>query len=201
MTALYALYKNPPKDGNKEQQPLHARIVPGPTIQTSDLCKVISECTSFSSADVKGLLKALSDWMAYYLEEGRGVELEGIGHFSVSLHCPPIMQENEIRAESITFSKVNFRCSTELKSRLKDMPLERKPHPKKEIFTEKQRKERILAYLDEHRCIYSSTCISINQISKYQAIKDLNEMIEAGIIEKLGHGKSVLYIRKNNDSI
>ena len=46
---------------------------------------------------------------------GYNVELEGIGTFSVSLKSRPVMEKNEIRAESIHFKDVKFRSSKELR--------------------------------------------------------------------------------------
>ena len=54
---------------------------------------------------------------------GYNVELEGIGTFSVSLKSRPVMEKNEIRAESIHFKDVKFRSSKELRDRLKTMPV------------------------------------------------------------------------------
>lgn len=59
MTAQYGLFKNPPHKGEKESDILHARIIPGRTIRIDRITREISECTSFSPGDVKGLLQAL----------------------------------------------------------------------------------------------------------------------------------------------
>ena len=60
--------------------------------------------------------------MVDFLMYGYNVELEGIGTFSVSLKSRPVMEKNEIRAESIHFKDVKFRSSKELRDRLKTMP-------------------------------------------------------------------------------
>ena len=59
MTAQYGLFRNPPHKGEKESDILHARIIPGRTIRIDRVTREISECTSFSPGDVKGLLQAL----------------------------------------------------------------------------------------------------------------------------------------------
>ena len=68
-------------------------------------------------------LAAFQDMMVDFLMFGYNVELEGIGTFSVSLKSRPVMEKNEIRAESIHFKDVKFRSSKELRDRLKTMPV------------------------------------------------------------------------------
>ena len=51
--------------------------------------------------------------MVDFLMFGYNVELEGIGTFSVSLKSRPVMEKNEVRAESIHFKDVKFRSSKE----------------------------------------------------------------------------------------
>ena len=102
MTAQYGLFRNPPHKGEKESDILHARIIPGRTIRIDRVTREISECTSFSPGDVKGLLQAFADVLVSYLEDGDEVELEGLGHFSVSLKCPkPVKYNGEERKARI----------------------------------------------------------------------------------------------------
>ena len=72
---------------------------------------------------MKGILQLFQDMMVDFLMFGYNVELEGIGTFSVSLKSRPVMEKNEIRAESIHFKDVKFRSSKELRDRLKTMPV------------------------------------------------------------------------------
>lgn len=149
MTAQYGLFRNPPHKGEKESDILHARIIPGRTIRIDRVTREISECTSFSPGDVKGLLQAFADVLVSYLEDGDEVELEGLGHFSVSLKCPKITSPRQVRAEDINFKSVNFRCSKEITERLRSMKVERKPGSSKPVkYTVEERKENILKYLE-----------------------------------------------------
>ena len=195
MTAQYGLFRNPPHKGEKESDLLHARIIPGRTIRIDRVTREISECTSFSPGDVKGLLQAFADVLVSYLEDGDEVELEGLGHFSVSLKCPKITNPWQVRAEDISFKSVNFRCSKEITERLRSMKVERKPGSSKPVkYTVEERKEKILKYLGKHETVMSSECMGINECTRYLALKDLKELIAEKKIVKEGYRKVVVYM-------
>ena len=61
----------------------------------------------------KGSWQLFQDMMVDFLMYGYNVELEGIGTFSVAPKSRPVMEKNEIRAESIHFKDVKFRSSKE----------------------------------------------------------------------------------------
>lgn len=195
MSAKYKLVKSPPASQKEGESSMHARIVPQATVKINQLCEEISTMSSFSPGDIKGMLESFSLLLGRHLDGGSNVELDGIGYFSVSLSCPPnVTSESQIRAKSIKFKNVNFRCSTMLKRRLKTMKLEKATPVKKELFTPEQRQNRILSYFRENRTLTTSYCMAINQTNRHVALADLKLLIEAGKVERLGKGRSVLYI-------
>lgn len=194
MTAQYGLFKNPPHKGEKESDILHARIIPGRTIRIDRITREISECTSFSPGDVKGLLQAFADVLVSYLEDGDEVELEGLGHFSISLKCPKITNPRQVRAEDISFKSVNFRCSKEITDRLRCMDVERKPGSSKPVkYNGEERKARIMQYLEKQETIMSSDCMGINECTRYLALKDIKELLAEKKITQQGYRKVVVY--------
>lgn len=195
MTALYGLFRNPPHKGEKESDILHARIIPGRIIRIDRITNDISQCTSFSPGDVKGLLQAFADVLVMYLEDGDEVDLEGLGHFSVSLKCPKITTPRQVRAEEISFKSVNFRCSKEITDRLTVMRVERKPGSSKPVkYTAEDRKARIIQHFEKHDTIMSSDCMGINECTRYLALKDLKELMDEKKIVKEGYRKIAVYM-------
>lgn len=195
MTAQYGLFRNPPHKGEKESDILHARIIPGRTIRIDRITNDISQCTSFSPGDVKGLLQAFADVLVMYLEDGDEVDLEGLGHFSVSLKCPKITTPRQVRAEEISFKSVNFRCSKEITDRLTVMRVERKPGSSKPVkYTAEDRKARIIQHFEKHDTIMSSDCMGINECTRYLALKDLKELMDEKKIVKEGYRKIAVYM-------
>lgn len=192
MTAIYSVFKNPVegKNGGK----LHARLVNQTTIRTGFIIEEVSEMSSFSSADVKGMLEALRNRLEFHLKNGESVELEGLGTFSVSLKCPPSVTEKEITPGKVSFHKVNFRCAKALRSKLQSMKMERSTDGSRlKGFSSDKRKQHILAYLEREGTISTYICRSINGCSKYLALKDLKELIDEGKIIRLGKKENSQY--------
>ena len=194
MGAHYSLFKNPGKEGEEEKATLHARLVNQRIIHTEELAEDISDACSFNTADVKGMLEALKRRLAFHLKYGAVVELEGIGTFSVSLKCPPLTEEKDIKPKHVRFSKVVFRCSKELRSGLKYMEIERSDGGSRlKVLPSDKRKANILRYLQQNETISSSYCRGLNGWSKYMALKDLDELRKEGKIVRLGDRSNAQY--------
>lgn len=188
------MFKNPGKEGEEEKATLHARLVNQRIIHTEELAEDISDACSFNTADVKGMLEALKRRLAFHLKYGAVVELEGIGTFSVSLKCPPLTEEKDIKPKHVRFSKVVFRCSKELRSGLKYMEIERSDGGSRlKVLPSDKRKANILRYLQQNETISSSYCRGLNGCSKYMALKDLDELRKEGKIVRLGYRSNAQY--------
>ncbi len=178
MAATYNLFRNPGHGEDEKNSKLHARLVKQTTIRIDRLVEEISQISSFSSADVKGLLEAFRSRMEFHLSCGDIIELEGLGTFNVSLKCPPLTDEKKIVPSLVRFSKVNFRCSGLLKNKLKNMRFERDSSGSRlKGFSPERRKQNILAYIRTYGTISTKECCSINGCSKHMALKDLKNLV------------------------
>ncbi len=197
MCAKYAFYKNPPNRETGKTGSLYAKVVSGGKITTDQLADEIAGRSTFSSGDVKGVVKALSEMLHYHLSEGETVDIDGIGNFSVTLKTPKdITDPKQIRAESIRFNNVVYRTSPELKHKLKTIPLVRAVLPKRKDLAEEERLANILSKLKNERLVSSTDCMLFNHCSRYQALKDLKRLNEQGKITWLGRGKQKYYVLK-----
>lgn len=199
MSARYTFYKNPPNSKTGEEGTLYAKVVSNGKIDTNKLAEEIAQICTFSAGEVKGMLQVLSERLLFHLKYGETVDLEGIGNFSVTLKTPQgVTNPKQIRAESIDFNNVVYRCSPDLKHELKTMRLERAVLPKRNNFTEEQRLQRILDEFKKVRIISSTDCMLFNQCSRYQALKDLKLLNEQGKLSWLGRGKQKYYVLTEN---
>ena len=197
MCAKYAFYKNPPNRETGETGSLYAKVVSGGKITTDKLADEIAQRSTFSSGDVKGVVKALSEMLHYHLSEGETVDIDGIGNFSVTLKTlKGITDPKQIRAESIRFNNVVYRTSPELKHKLKNIQLVRAVLPKRKDLAEEERLANILSKLKDERLVSSTDCMLFNHCSRYQALKDLKKLNELGKITWLGRGKQKYYVLK-----
>jgi predicted histone-like DNA-binding protein len=196
MAATYNVFRNPnpEKGGGKKNDRLHPRLVNQNTIRIERIVEEISEFSSFSAADVKGMLASFQHQLILHLTEGEIVELEGLGTFNVSLKSIPAATEQEISPSKVAIGKIVFRCSKELKNKLKQMRLERSGEGSRlNGYPAAKRKANILAYLASEPTISSALCRSLNGCSKHLAIKDLSELQEEGKIVRLGSRHNTLY--------
>jgi predicted histone-like DNA-binding protein len=194
MSVRFSLFDTPNPTGEKEKQLRHARLLASSTKTTADLCEAASESCLFSVIEVKRVLDALADHIARYLEDGHPVEVEGIGTFSVSLRSIGRSDEEGKKHLYVTLDGVNYRCSAQLKKRLKKVKLEHVKREKKAAYSKEERKENILSYAKEYLNITGAKCIALNQCTKNRAIADLNELIAEGKLLRIGGGRSVMYI-------
>ena len=101
----------------------------------------------------------------------------------------------EIRADDIHFKSVNFRCSKKISQRLKGMELKRRANTSIDpSYDPETRLANIRKYLETHDSIMSSQCMSINACSRYTALKDIETLIQAGVLKKIGRRKTAIYI-------
>lgn len=112
MPSYYELREMPDmhQTGKKVVYPKFKDII---QVDTKDISKILSADTSFSEADVIGLLKALSDRLATELSRGHSVKLDGVGVFTPSLKFVQEDSENNVLEEDdskrVELGTINFR--------------------------------------------------------------------------------------------
>ncbi len=202
MSANYRLVRNPNPKKDGKVQPLHARFVPSRTVSTEDLMEEIISKSSFSTGDVKGILQLLQDVIVNQLMLGSNIKFEGIGTFTVSLKCRPVMDKKEIRSESIHFKDVKFRSSKKLRQRLKVMPLFRAIETEKENFSFEDCKKRLLWYLENKKPFITGRDYQwLNHCGKTKATTHLKLFRKEGIISRQGYGSTTFYTKTLEDII
>ncbi|GHU59388.1 hypothetical protein FACS189411_16140 [Bacteroidia bacterium] len=196
MSAIYNLFKNPnPKTGDdKKNDRIHARLVNQNIIRIEHLVELVSNFTSFSSGDVKGVLAALRQVMVITLKSGGIVELEGLGTFSISLKSISATTEKEVTPSKVRFKKLVFRCAKDLRKEFRGMNFERADEASRlDTYPAETRKANILQYIEKHNTISSAQCQNENKCTKYLALKDLKSLYEEGKIIRLGTRHNAQY--------
>lgn len=187
----FGIYNIPDKNGT-EQQPC-ARLISKGTMRMEEICEHLSEASSLTSADIKGVIEALTTYIGRNLSNGYCVELEGFGHFSPALKT--IQKTNE-KGQTTFFAKadgVNFRCSKRLKALVnKERPLKVK-RENSVSGTLEDRKKKMLRYLQHHPQINLTDYASLNGCSHYRATEDMKQFAEEGVVVKMGYKTHRVY--------
>jgi len=84
------------------------------------ICNIISKQSSFSPADVVGVLYSFLSLFPDLLKGGYTLDLEPLGIFSVSIKSKGELQKEKVSSRSITGVQINFRPSVKLKKEMKD---------------------------------------------------------------------------------
>lgn len=196
MSAQYDFRRKPSVDGDVKNQPLYPRIVSSGTIDFERIVREISEASSFTPGDIKGLMVAMEEKVSTYLVDGYHVQLGDLGYFSAKLTARPVMNPKEIHAQSIFFDGVNFRPSSWFKKKVHgfvekarygfahsaDLPLE-------------ERRRRMEKFMDEHPLMTRKSYSELTGLLKNKALADLNRWVEEGVLDYEGRASHKVYIR------
>jgi predicted histone-like DNA-binding protein len=97
---------------------LFPRIIRKRTVRLSELCKLVSQGTTFNAFEVEIAAKMLVEGILDQLGAGNNVCIDDFGTFSVSAEATrPAQETHDIRAESIRLKKIVFKTSKSLLKR------------------------------------------------------------------------------------
>ena len=118
MSIKFEYYETPDTSGEKSGK-FHPRTVSSKTVATNDVAHRIHQSSTLTIGDIKGVLAALRDEIAYHLGQSNRVHLEGIGYFQATLKADKEVDPRKTRAQSVWFKSVKFRADEELKEKLR----------------------------------------------------------------------------------
>ena len=202
MAAEYDFQRKPNEKGDGELQPLYPRIVSKGTIDSKRLFREISEASSFTEGDLAGIMVSFQEKVSYYLSEGYHVKLGEFGYFSASLKARPVMDKKEIRSVSISFDNVNFRATKWFRRRSSGT-VERAKHGFRQSadMQEETRSARLEAFLAKNHFITRREYTQLTGLLKGKALRELNLLVENGVLNTRGYGNRIVYIRADNQQI
>ena len=199
MAAEYDFRRKPDEKGNGELQPFYPRIVSKGTIDSKQLFREIAEATSFTEGDLEGIMVSLQNKVSYYLSEGFHVKLGEIGYFSSSLTARPVMEKKEIRSVSIWFDNVNFRATKWFRRHCAGTVTRAKfGFQESSNLPEETRFARLDTFLKKNFFITRREYSQITGLLKGKALRELNLMVEKGILKTRGTGNRIVYLKADN---
>lgn len=194
MAAYYELRRTPDPKQTGEEQPLYPKFVPLGTISMTELCQRAAEESTFGEYELKGALDLLTKYTLKYLSEGKNVELGEFGTLSISLKGRPVMNAEEIRSTSIKVSDLVLRTSKEMKSHLSRIVLERNPWAWSSAPLDIEKRNRLLEeHFKKKLFITRSEYQELRGCKRMTAIRELNQLIDEGRIERYGRCNQGLY--------
>lgn len=119
MAVSYKVVSKRPGGMAGAQQPkYYPALTKRQTMNSRKLAQEISAATSFTTADVMGMIEVLVHLLPHFLKEGNNVRLDNFGTFS--LHVSGVGQEDpkKVTSRDISGIKMAFLPSKEVKKKL-----------------------------------------------------------------------------------
>jgi len=191
----YDFYQNPIPPGSNRKPRLHARVVTNGTVTTDELAEIIHDSSTLTTGDVKGVLEMLSHTLLRMLSYGKRVHLTGLGYFQLTLECPPVKTEKDIRAESIKVRSVVFRAEESLKDKARHISLKRvRRKNKSRSYSDIEIDALLTGHFMDNEHITASGFRSLCSLRPATAGRRLRRLVESGKLKPLGRRNSSIYI-------
>ena len=191
MSIKFIAYYTPKPNGRKGMRLTHARAISRGTYNLEKVCRLISERSAVSSAEVKSVLDSFAWVVELALEDGCHIELDDLGYFSPSLKTTP-NKENGNKG-TVYVDGINYRCSTSLRKKLRKIDLEFEKD-KKILDNWETLKDKLLKYMKHWESVTPRAYAKEFGCSRYRAEIDLKKFVEEGVLVKVGYRNKVMYL-------
>ena len=178
-----------------EKNPLMGvSVVASTPVTTKDMAERISHACTLHKADVVAVLHALGHELSEALLDGRTVQIDEIGSFSLKLGLKePKYLEDRVTSNDVVVKGVSFRACKELKEALRGAEIVSGGHAVRTLLTREIAERRLRAFFEDHPYIYRSQMESLCECSEYLATKYLNLFVEEGRLRALGRKNGRFY--------
>lgn len=178
-----------------EKNPLMGvSIVPTTPVNTKEMAERIGQATSVNKADVVAVLSALGYELSEALLDGRTVQIDEIGSFSVKLGLKePKHLEDRVTHHDVTVKGITFRPCKGLKESMRGAEIVSGGHAVRTLLTREIAERRLRAFFADHDYIYRSQMEQLCECSTYLATKFLNLFVKEGRLRALGRTNSRFY--------
>lgn len=178
-----------------EKNPLMGvSVVASMPVTTKDMAERISHACTLHKADVVAVLHALGHELSEALLDGRTVQIDEIGSFSLKLGLKePKYLEDRVTSQDVVVKGVSFRACKELKEALRGAEIVSGGHAVRTLLTRDIVERRLRTFFEDNDYIFRSQMEQVCECSKHLALKYLNELVDEGLLRTLGRKNSRFY--------
>ena len=179
----------------REDNPLMGEsIVPTAPVTTKEMAERIGHATSVNKTDVIAVLHALGYELSQALLDGRTVQVDEIGSFSVKLGLKERKYlDDHITHHDIEVKGITFRPCKELKEAMRGAEIVSGGHAVRTLLTDDIVERRLRTFFEDNDYIYRSQMEQLCECSTYLAQKHLNRLVKEGRLRALGRKNSRFY--------
>lgn len=169
-------------------------VVASTPVTTREMAERIGFACSVTPTDVVAVLSALSYELSHALLDGRTVQIDEIGSFSVKLGLKaPKYLNDRVTHRDVAVKGITFRPCKELKEAMRSADIVSGGHAVRTLLTREIAEHRLRAFFEDHDYIYRSQMEALCECSEYLAAKYLNLFVKEGRLRALGRKNSRFY--------
>lgn len=194
-TIEYDFYENPGKSSEFQKSKYHVRICNRQTIDTDNIVKAISKQCTLTPADIHAVIVAFQDEIAFQLQQGKIVHLDGLCQFDISLKSRLDKSSGKENGPDIVLKSVNINPDKKLTERVRKNLCHRVKSRGK--HSDSISEIEIIGVLTEHfkkkstitRAEFQNQC----SITKYMACIHINRLLSEGKLKNIGYRRHPIY--------
>lgn len=194
-TIEYDFYENPGKSSEFQKSKYHIRICNRQTVSTDGIVKSISKKCTLTPADIHAVIVAFQDEIAFQLQQGKIVHLDGLCQFDISLTTASGKCTGKENGPDVVLKSVNInpdrRLTVTVRENLCTRVKSRGKHS--EALSEIE----IIGILTEHfkkkKTITRTEFQNICSITRYMAGLHINRLLKEGKIQDIGYRNHPIY--------
>ena len=169
-------------------------VIASNPVTTKEMADHISYACSVTRTDVVAVLSALGHELSQALLDGRTVQIDEIGSFSIKLGLKePKHLNDHVTNHNIEVKGISFRPCKELKEEMRKAKIVSGGHAVRTLLTREIAENRLRAFFEDHDYIYRSQMEQLCECSTYLATKYLNLFVKEGRLRALGRKNSRFY--------
>lgn len=194
-TIEYDFYENPGKSSEFQKSKYHVRICNRQTVDTDNIVKAISKQCTLTPADIHAVIVAFQDEIAFQLQQGKIVHLDGLCQFDISLKSRLEESSGKENGPDIVLKSVNINPDKKLTERVRKNLCHRVKSRGK--HSDSISEIDIIGVLTEHfkkkstitRAEFQNQC----SITKYMACIHINRLLSEGKLKNIGYRRHPIY--------
>ncbi len=194
-TIEYDFYENPGKSSEFQKSKYHVRICNRQTVDTDNIVKAISKQCTLTPADIHAVIVAFQDEIAFQLQQGKIVHLDGLCQFDISLKSRLDESSGKENGPNIVLKSVNINPDKKLTERVRENLYHRVKSRGK--HSDPISEIEIIGVLTEHfkkkstitRAEFQNQC----SITKYMACIHINRLLSEGKLKNIGYRRHPIY--------
>lgn len=194
-TIEYDFYENPGKSSEFQKSKYHVRICNRQTVDTDNIVKAISKQCTLTPADIHAVIVAFQDEIAFQLQQGKIVHLDGLCQFDISLKSRLDESSGKENGPDIVLKSVNINPDKKLTERVRKNLCHRVKSRGK--HSDSISEIDIIGVLTEHfkkkstitRAEFQNQC----SMTKYMACIHINRLLSEGKLKNIGYRRHPIY--------